>query len=243
MRCKSTVADFEYAMLYGISTFPETDADALMHHKPMDGRGFSGKAYLKKDGEEYLVERSFRKHNMTTQILNVKNGRVGNLAHKNSLYATLTGVDKKLYSDAYYIRQRGRNSESGRGTECIHNESCDNGSIKSGQAAGTCSVAGAEKCTGCDGSGGTDCGSAEELGQYEGDEEALQTVRKQIEENDQEFAMETARRKREARRLIDTSKGVKYEDNEELNEHLDSCGKIVYFWMQICSQIISRRKN
>ena len=48
---KSTVADFEYAMLYGISTFPETDADALMHHKPMDGRGFSGKAYLKKDGE------------------------------------------------------------------------------------------------------------------------------------------------------------------------------------------------
>ena len=50
----------------------------------------------------------------------------------------------------------------------------------------------------------------------------MQTVRKQIEENDQEFAMETARRKREARRLIDTSKGVKYEDNEELNEHLDS---------------------
>ena len=43
---------------------------------------------------------------MTTQVLNVKNGRVGNLAHKNSLYATLTGVDKKLYSDALYIRQQ-----------------------------------------------------------------------------------------------------------------------------------------
>ena len=72
----------------------------------MDGHGFSGKAYVIKDGDEYLVERSFRKHNMTTQVLNVKNGRVGKLKHKNSLYESLTGVDKKTYSDALYIRQQ-----------------------------------------------------------------------------------------------------------------------------------------
>lgn len=92
---KSTVADFEYATLYGIGTFPETEDDDLAHHKPMDGHGFSGKAYVIKDGDEYLVERSFRKHNMTTQVLNVKNGRVGKLKHKNSLYESLTGVDKR----------------------------------------------------------------------------------------------------------------------------------------------------
>ena len=63
---KSTVADFEYATLYGIGTFPEMEDDDLAHHKPMDGHGFSGKAYVIKDGDEYLVERSFRKHNMTT---------------------------------------------------------------------------------------------------------------------------------------------------------------------------------
>lgn len=55
---KSTVADFEYATLYGIGTFPETEDDDLAHHKPMDGHGFSGKAYVIKDGDEYLVERS-----------------------------------------------------------------------------------------------------------------------------------------------------------------------------------------
>ena len=36
---KSTVADFEYATLYVIGTFPETEDDDLAHHKPMDGHG------------------------------------------------------------------------------------------------------------------------------------------------------------------------------------------------------------
>ena len=102
---KSTIADFEYAMLYGIGSFPETENEDLAWHKPVDGREFSGKAYIIKDGDEYLVERSFRKHNMTTQVLNVKNGRVGRLKHKNSLYESLTDMDKKTFSDALYIRQ------------------------------------------------------------------------------------------------------------------------------------------
>lgn len=46
----------------------------------------------------------------------------------------------------------------------------------------------------------------EELKQYDGDEEALKEVRKKIADNDEEFAIETAKRKREARRLIDTEK-------------------------------------
>lgn len=62
----------------------------------------------------------------------------------------------------------------------------------------------------------------EELKQYDGDEEALKEVRKKIADNDEEFAIETAKRKREARRLIDTEKGTKYEEDDELNEHLDS---------------------
>ena len=219
---KSTVADFEYAMLYGISTFPETDADALMHHKPMDGRGFSGKAYLKKDGEEYLVERSFRKHNMTTQILNVKNGRVGNLAHKNSLYATLTGVDKKLYSDVYYIRQQEETANQAEELNAFVTNLATTGASNLDKRRALATLREQKNALDVTEVEAQIADLHEELGQYEGDEEALQTVRKQIEENDQEFAMETARRKREARRLIDTSKGVKYEDNEELNEHLDS---------------------
>lgn len=219
---KSTVADFEYAMLYGISSFPETDADALMHHKPMDGRGFSGKAYLKKDGEEYLVERSFRKHNTTAQMLNVKNGRVEKLTHKNSLYATLTGVDKKLYSDAYYIRQQEKTENSAEEFNAFVTNLATTGASNLDKRRALATLREQKNVLDVTEVETQIADLREELKQYEGDEEALQTVRKQIEENDQEFAMETARRKREARRLIDTSKGVKYEDNEELNEHLDS---------------------
>ena len=46
---KTTIADFEYGMLYGVSAFPETTADDLMCRKPIDRRGFTGKAYIKKD--------------------------------------------------------------------------------------------------------------------------------------------------------------------------------------------------
>lgn len=219
---KSTIADFEYAMLYGISVYPENEDDDLRHHKPMDGRGFSGKAYLKKDGEEYLVERSFRKHNQTTQILNVKDGRVGILKHKNSLYESLTGVDKKNYSDALYIRQEQPEEEQAEKLNAFVTNLATTGASNLDKRLALATLRDQKSALDV-----TDVEKQieqlqQELKQYDGDDQALEEVRKQIADNDQEFAMETAKRKREARRLIDTSNGVKYKDNEELNEDLDS---------------------
>lgn len=219
---KSTVADFEYAMLYGISTHPETDADDLGHHKPMDGRGFSGKAYIQKDGEEYLVERSFRRHNMTTQMLNVKNGREEKLIHKNSLYEKVTDLDQRTYSDALYIRQQEKTENQAEIFNSFVTNLATTGSSNLDKRRALAILKEQRNALDVTETETQIVAIKEEMIQYDGDDEALQNVRKQIEDNDQEFAMETAKRKREARRLIDTSKGVKYEDDKELNEHLDS---------------------
>ena len=219
---KSTVADFEYAMLYGISTHPETDADDLGHHKPMDGRGFSGKAYIQKDGEEYLVERSFRRHNMTTQMLNVKNGREEKLIHKNSLYEKVTDLDQRTYSDALYIRQQEKTENQAEIFNSFVTNLATTGSSNLDKRRALAILKEQRNTLDVTETETQIAAIKEEMIQYDGDDEALQNVRKQIEDNDQEFAMETAKRKREARRLIDTSKGVKYEDDKELNEHLDS---------------------
>lgn len=219
---KSTVADFEYAMLYGISAFPETESDDLMHRKPLDRRGFSGKAYVKKDDNEYLVERSFSKHNTTTQVLDVKSGRVGKLAYKNSLYKSLTGMDKKTYSDALYIRQEKAHEGQAEAFNTYVTNLATTGASNLDKRLALSTLREQKNAL--------DVSEAEqhidqiheELKQYDGDEEALEQVRKQIAENDEAFAMETAKRKREARRLIDTEKGTTYEENEELAEGLDN---------------------
>ena len=219
---KSTVADFEYATLYGIGTFPETEDDDLAHHKPMDGRDFSGKAYVIKDGDEYLVERSFRKHNMTTQVLNVKNGRVGKLKHKNSLYESLTGVDKKTYSDALYIRQQKDTENEAEELNTFVTNLATTGSSNLDKRRALAILRDQKNALDVTETEQQIAELKEELKQYDGDEEALKEVRKKIADNDEEFAIETAKRKREARRLIDTEKGTKYEEDDELNEHLDS---------------------
>ena len=219
---KSTVADFEYATLYGIGTFPETEDDDLAHHKPMDGHGFSGKAYGIKDGDEYLVERSFRKHNMTTQVLNVKNGRVGKLKHKNSLYESLTGVDKKTYSDALYIRQQKDTENEAEELNTFVTNLATTGSSNLDKRRALAILRDQKNALDVTETEQQIAELKEELKQYDGDEEALKEVRKKIADNDEEFAIETAKRKREARRLIDTEKGTKYEEDDELNEHLDS---------------------
>ena len=168
------------------------------------------------------MERSFRKHNMTTQVLNVKNGRVGKLKHKNSLYESLTGVDKKTYSDALYIRQQKDTENEAEELNTFVTNLATTGSSNLDKRRALAILRDQKNALDVTETEQQIAELKEELKQYDGDEEALKEVRKKIADNDEEFAIETAKRKREARRLIDTEKGTKYEEDDELNEHLDS---------------------
>lgn len=122
----------------------------------MDGHGFSGKAYVIKDGDEYLVERNFRKHNMTTQVLNVKNGRVGKLKHKNSLYESLTGVDKRhIVMHSIFVSKKIQKMKQKNSIHLlpIWQPPVLPIWIKDGRWQ-SCAT---RKCTGCDGDGAADC--------------------------------------------------------------------------------------
>ena len=57
---KTTVKEFIVGMLYGIEKSRGLGArlDNYELRKPLNGRGFSGKAYIKHNGKNYLIERS-----------------------------------------------------------------------------------------------------------------------------------------------------------------------------------------
>lgn len=219
---KSTVGDFMYAMMYGISSSPETEADDLRHQKPMDGRGFTGKAYLQKDETNYLVERSFSRHNAKTQVMEVQSGRVKRLPNKNSLYQALTDVDRKTYGDALYIRpcQLGGNQAETLNTYVTNLATTGSANLNRESAVATLKkkkstldVTPVEKQI---------ADLEEDLHQFDGDEEALEQVEKQIAETKEELSVETARRKREARKLIDTSKQQKTEEESDKTENSET---------------------
>jgi hypothetical protein len=65
----------------------------------------------------------------------------------------------------------------------------------------------------------------EELEGFTTVDDELKEIRTQIAEVDQEFAIETARRKREARKLIETDEGVEYEDDEDIEEGFEALRK------------------
>ena len=62
---------------------------------------------------------------------------------------------------------------------------------------------------------------SDELDRFKDVSQELADTRSKIHDLDEEFAIETAKRKREARRLVESDKGVKYEENEDLNERLE----------------------
>ena len=146
----------------------------------------------------------------------------GKLKHKNSLYESLTGVDKKTYSDALYIRQQKDTENEAEELNTFVTNLATTGSSNLDKRRALAILRDQKNALDVTETEQQIAELKEELKQYDGDEEALKEVRKKIADNDEEFAIETAKRKREARRLIDTEKGTKYEEDDELNEHLDS---------------------
>ena len=161
----------------------------------------------------------------------MKNGRVGKLKHKNSLYESLTGVDKKTYSDALYIRQQKDTENEAEELNTFVTNLATTGSSNLDKRRALAILRDQKNALDVTETEQQIAELKEELKQYDGDEEALKEVRKKIADNDEEFAIETAKRKREARRLIDTEKGTKYEEDDEF---WIPCRKTVCFWMPIC---------
>ena len=225
------MADFSEAMLYGIkpSFFAGDRVDPLEKRRPSEqdafaSGSFAGKFYMVKDGKRILVEREFLKRNPTLSVLDLSSGREMIPSKRDTLYGTLTEVSQGEFNGGLCMDCTRLTGEDA--PEKIRNLVCDLAETGTTRFHLDAALAELMRRRETKDSSGIDAQMEqidESLLGYDGVEEELEAVRDSIKEVEDEFAIETARRKREARKLIDTRTGeAKYIDNKEVNEDLDA---------------------
>ncbi len=230
---KTTVKDFIVGMLYGIDKSRGLKArfDEYELRKPLNSSGFSGKAYVKKDDKNYLVERSFLRHNRRVKAMDINSGRELDLRNTNSLQGELFDVDKNTYENTLCIGEHGAAPGKELASEMANYLAnlATTGSADIDKDKAIQRLKEEKKKYDTRPFKAKVDTITEELLVYEKVDEELKEIRGKISEVEQEFAMETAKRKREARKLIESDKGTTYEENEELNEGMDELAKKAVF--------------
>ncbi len=224
---KTTVKEFIVGMLYGIDKSRGIAArlDNYEIRKPLDGRGFSGKAYIKHKGKNYLIERSFLRHNRKVSAMDIQSGGELRLKNKNSLHGTMFDLDKNTYVNTLCIGEHG----AAPGKE-LANEM--NNYLANLSTTGSADLDKKQAIEYLKKERSKNDPRpvmkqlddiAAEISTYDGVDEELKAIRADITKLDEEFAMETAKRKREARKIIEDENGeVTYEENIEISAKLDS---------------------
>ncbi len=106
---KTTVKEFIVGMLYGIDKTRGMGAkyDNYMLRKPINGGGYSGKAYVTCEKGSYLLERSFLRTNKNADLTEVETGKAQILKYPNSYKGMLFDVDKSTYTNTLCIGEHG----------------------------------------------------------------------------------------------------------------------------------------
>lgn len=230
---KTTIKEFIVGMLYGIDKSRGLGAkcDNYELRKPLNSANYAGKAYIKHEGKTYLIERSFLKNNRKTSVIDAQSAMEVKLKDKNSLNKTMFDLDKSTYTNTLCIGEHG----AAVGKELADEMANYLGNFATTGSADIDKSAAIEhlkeerkKYDTKELSDKLDEISVE-ISEFKNVDDQLADVRKQIVDLDEAFAMETAKRKREARKLIENEKGVSYEDDEELNENLDQLSKSSVF--------------
>ncbi len=224
---KTTIKEFIIGMLYGIDKSRGLGArlDNYELRKPLDGRGFSGKAYINYKGKNHLVERSFLRHNRKLSAMDIQAGRELKLKNKNSLHGTMFDLDKNTYVNTLCIGEHG----AAPGKELANEMNNYLANLSTTGSADIDKTAAIERLKAEKKKNDVKPiiekldNIAAEIDEFKTVDEDLKDIRAKISELDQEFAMETAKRKREARKMVEGDDGeVSYEENYQLSAKLDN---------------------
>ena len=212
---KTTISEFIKAMLYGFSSCSYNKGENLSYeqYKPEDkNRGYSGKAYIKKGEDNYFVERSFSRKNSRVSVLDVGSGReikVNGESLKGKLfelpkdgYVNGLCIDDNDGEYASYVTEDFQNLMASGATGIDIDRSIASLREKKSEYDTTKVERNIEELD-------------DELTKYEGIDDKLKEIRKKIKDTEDELAIETARRKRAARRLIQSRTTTDEEDGEE----------------------------
>mgnify|MGYP002854078668 CR=1 FL=1 len=210
---KTTIKDFIVSMLYGFTNCALNEKNNKFElYKPKDGGVYSGKAYIKDEEQTFFVERSFAKKNSRTSVLELKSGRDIKIENEN-LDGKIFDCCRDDYVNGMCIDDREGNYEGYLKSELDNMIVSGASSINLDRSIAYLKKKRKEYDT-----------SAiienidiidSELEDYEDVDKRLKTVRKKIRDVEEELAIETARRKREARRLIQTKTSNDEEDDAE----------------------------
>ena len=220
---KTTIRDFISAMIYGHNDI-DRKKKGKPDRKPNNGGGYTGKAYINHNDHNYLVEKDFTAVNKKTSVMDVMTGREVPLKYNNSLQESIIDYDNSLFEEILCIDGcKGNNSLAiSKNIEgYLSNLTLSGSSVYDVEAA----VNKLEEKKSTLDTYEYDR-QIEKLGfdleDYDDVEDCLRVVKEKIDELDSEFALETAKRKREARKLIENKKGEEtFVESEDVNEQLD----------------------
>lgn len=226
---KSSLKEFIVGMFYGINRSKgiEKNDDNYERIKSVSGRNSSGKIYLKKDDKKYFVERDFRKRGSRVNVLDIQTGRELLLKKGNNLQGTLFDADKSTYVNSMCIPKPKAEDKKKLSREikdyAANMTLC--GSTDIDKAAVVEYLKDEKRKYDTRSLEREAEGIHEQIERYDGVEDKLKDIREQIREIEEEFAMEAAKRKREARKLVENEDGTSYEENDKLNDGLDELAK------------------
>lgn len=106
---KTTLKDFIIGMFYGIERQRgiASRTDEYMRHEPLDGSGYAGVMELHTTDGAYTIERDFRKDRKTLHVYHEKTGRELQVGGTQTLYGTITDLDKNGYMNTLCISSSG----------------------------------------------------------------------------------------------------------------------------------------
>lgn len=225
---KSTIKDFAVGMMYGVDKSKGIGADDYDTRRPKDKRGYSGKAYIQSNNNKYFVERSFSRNGRSMSVMDVASGREVKTACKDSLHGTFIHMDKNAYVNTLCINEPNSyepkelaeelNAYVGAITETGSPDINKHEILESLREERTKYdirpiLKKMDKLS-------------EQIDEYSDVEEKLADVRLDIKKLDEEFAMEAAKKKREARTMVENEDGeVVYKENYRLNSKMDRLTK------------------
>lgn len=218
---KSTFRDFIVGLIYGI---PRREGITKVRsnyekRKPEDRAGYSGTAYIKKDGKTYLLDRTFLAGAKKASVMDVAEGREVNLEYPDTLSGTLCTTDKNTFLD----------------TKCIAEESADATGLQEYLTnitlTGTSNINKQKAIKYLENEKKSHVPKplirrldelSEKMDEYETVDQDIDKLEDEIKKLNEEFIMEAERRKRAARKMVENEDGtVSYETDEEIEAQID----------------------
>lgn len=218
---KSTIASFIKGMLFGIPKEEEKKESEYDRCKPEGSSYFSGTAYLKKDGTNYLLDRTFLESGKKLSVLDVNSGRELSLKEANTITGTLLETDKNTYRDTMYIGapKRGAAAELESylssmiltgASDIDLNKALDHLKAEKEKHKSRALSHKVEELS-------------EKIEEYDDVDSGLAENKKAMKELTEKFSMEAQRRKRVARQLVENEDGtVSYKDDETIEKEIEA---------------------